>query len=215
MPYLYIYGSTSTGNCYCCQEPPECWLTMPTLLIDSTETPYADETTAQAAIDDQAYDCLLEAVAAATNRTSLTASLSGGQMTINEQLDDSPFVGGDSFVTRCYLTAANGLDYSYNVSVDSANVNYLIQLYEDDGTTLVDSFNDFDFMGSSISGSGNLAFSADGYHYVKIFVSSGPAITPSTSLTFSGTIDGGSGASYCPIRAAYDDGVGTSYLICA
>ena len=210
MPDLVI-TTTFTDTENCCGAAA-CDLTMPTLLIDGTTSPYADSSAAAAAIADQAFNCLLEALASSTNRVSLTASVASGTMTINESLSESPVVGSDSFITRVYLLAASDLGYTYNVSVDTTSLSYSIDLYEDDGSTLVDSASDSDPFGSSISGSGTLTVPSDGYYYVKITVAGTPAFPAATSLTFSGTLVGGASAVFCGIRAAY--GGTPDYLVC-
>lgn len=198
------YGADTSDAATLTVTSAACFLTMPTTLIDGTTTPYTDLPTAQAAMNDQAYDCLLEALAGSTNRTSLSANVAGSTMTINEALNDSPFVGGDSFIARVYLTAANGLGYSYNVTVNQFCADYQIDLYADDQTTVVDSFHDQDAFGPTVSGSGNLTVPSDGYYYVRVNVSGCPSFpTASDSLTFTGTLNVGAGGAFCQPRAAY------------
>lgn len=208
MSWLTYGGYTLTGTCLpCCEEG--CFLTMPTLLIDSTTIPYADMATAAAAIADQTgTGCYVEGRPQGSDtRTTFTSSFTSGTLAVTSAYTTSgPPI--DSVLMRLYLTVADGLSVVYTLSTTGGfGPICSLQLYQDDQSTLVDQVSI-----SSHTASGTFAptIPADGYYWLKVGVSD-LAMGGATSIDLS--ITGGSSLQPCTARAAY--GATPDYVICA
>lgn len=211
---------TSTGPCDCCGSAG-CFLTMPTTLIDGTTTPYADSTAAAAALADQAASgCYMEGsvMSFGASRTTFSSAFASSVLTLLSDATLTSFAPAfleDYILTRVYLTAADGLSIDYNMALTHPGMMALlamvIELYEDDGTTLV---------ATTYSGPTDLAFvgtwaptiPADGYYYIKSFAQVAPdsAGTQTTSIALD--ITGGASLIPCTVQAAY--GGTPDYLVC-
>lgn len=209
-------SATTSGACGCCGGSTVCYLTMPTTLIDGTTTNYANSTAATAAISAQTPSgCMCECFnPGGGTHTVFTTTFVSGTFTITSQWTSSggpPTVpAGDSLASRVYLTAADGLSITYNITLTSpfGPAGVQINLYADDQTTLVDHSPPG---GTPYSGTYAFTVLSNGYYWIQVAFSAPGASNPSTSLTCTG----GTSLLPCTARAAYDDGAGgTAYVVC-
>jgi len=182
---------------------------MPTLLIDSTTTNYADLTTATAALTDQAAPgCYAEGKPqGSATRTTFSSSFAAGTLAVASAYTAVGDGAQDRVLAHVFLTAADGLSVVYVINTDGMLAGCGVQLYQDDGSTLVDSASGF----SPFAGTFSPTVPSDGYYYIR--ATNGGLGATSTSISISCT--GGASFNACPVRAAYDDGSGgTAYVVC-
>lgn len=152
------------------------------------------------------------------SRTTFSSAFSSGVLTL---LSDSTLTSGfpafleDDILARVYLTAADGLSIDYVMSLVNpgmfALLAMVIELYEDDGTTLVDTT----FSGPSdlsFSGTWTPTIAADGHYYIKAFAQVAPDSGGTQETSIAIDISGGTSLEPCTVRAAY--GGTPDYLVC-
>jgi hypothetical protein len=173
-----------------------CYLTLPPPIGDP---PYVDEATAAAVLADplQVASCLGYYPGGAPI-DSFTASLGSGTLTLSVT-DSSPF-GLLGIELWAAATCASGATVSFTAT---GFTTVAADIYAQDGT-LVESI---DFAASPIT---SAPLPADGCYLFDIRLSAGlsPVSSGGTTISSSGAI------TFATVRAAYDDGVGTSYLVC-
>lgn len=196
----------------CCECAQDCFLTMPTLLIDGDDTPYADATAAAAALAAQVASCLVEQTVAASGDVIdlFTASFATGTSVLSIARTDStvsnPQAGGGSMLFRCIATAAGGISIDYSLT-PNASPTFLVvdvNVYDTAGS-LIDSASDIQFDTVSLSGTFNLTIPTDGQYDVKISYGTGPSMNLATQLVFTADAYSAGAFSVCPVRAAYAD----------
>lgn len=207
MPDLVI-TTTFTDTEGCCGGAA-CDLTMPTLLIDGTTSPYADSSAAAAAIADQASSgCYAEGRPQGSDtRTTFSSSFSSG--TLDVQQDYSWTVNPvNQFAIRMYLTSADGLSVSFDFVTTGGTgmATSALVLYEDDQTTVIDS----DSGSGNRSGTFAPSIATDGYYWLKTTTSDLPFGSGTSAITIS--VTGGASFLPCTVRAAY--GGTPDYLVC-
>jgi len=199
---------SSVPGVRCC-DCPGCFLTMPTQLIDGTTTNYSDLTAATNALADQAAPgCFAEGrPQGSETRTTFSSSFSSGTLAVDSAYTASGDGAQDKVLSFVSLTVADGLSVVYNITSDAFIAGCIVALYQDDGTTLVDSVSGT----APFAGTFSPTIPADGNYYIR--ASNGGLGATSTTISLSCT--GGASLSPCGVRAAYDDGSGgTSYVIC-
>lgn len=205
----------------CCECAQDCYLTIPTLLIDGDDTPYASEAAAIAALAAQVASCLVEqSVPASGDSVDLfTASFAAGTSVLSIARTDStsmnPQAGGGSMLFRCIATAAGGISVDYSL-VPNASPTFLgagVAVYDTAGT-LIDAISDSQFDVTSISGTFNLTIPTDGQYDVWLTYGTGPSMNLATQLDYTASVYSSGAFSVCPVRAAWDDAGTTTYLLC-
>ena len=228
MAYLYISGSTS-GSCYCCSGSSACLLTMP---FPSGE--FADEAAAQDYLDNQTDGCLAGLGATETygsisasfslNTYSITTSSSSpaGNNTISALF--AVYLKAGSLLTIAWVNTATGTGWdpafeAVNLTVSKLDGTLVGNLYTDMGS------------GAGMTGSTYMPFTyaggpppapifpvpypipEDGCYVVTVSYSSGYNVN-TASINAAWTITCDDVMTPGGIRAAYDDGGPTSYLVC-
>lgn len=99
--------ATQTDPCEC-PEPSECYLTIPTLLMDGDDTPYADETAAAAALAALVSGCIAEMVAigGGSSRGSHSTVFSSGTLAFDSTVSTDAQGAGDQILVRLKFDAA-------------------------------------------------------------------------------------------------------------
>lgn len=204
--------SARAGPCDSCS----CLFDMPTLLIDGTQVPYANQAAAQAAIDNGTQDCLCE-VFYPSDGTTVAIQVSaptGGLEILDHKVEN-----GNGNLNRLSLfrlaLAAGPMGIVYHLEASQVITELFVGavLYMDDQITQVSTDGDDQFGVNLIDGTLNLTVPADGYYYLVFGwgalgpVGSGFDVTlnPCTTTPVSAV---------CSPRAAYTSGSDTLYVTC-
>jgi hypothetical protein len=170
---------------------------------------YVDETEAQAAIDDWAYDCAIYSPDPGV--TSATATGDAVAISGDRTLVDA------SLVSQVYLysiSAENGDSITYSgssaVSFTGPTPGFteaqiILEFFEEDGT-VIDSAFDSGTTTASISGSFTAPYSGKFYFSLGFSVEA-VSVDPGESLTLAGTFSQSGGTAVNPIQALYDVGL--------
>lgn len=214
MPDLIITGQAA-GPCGCCGTPERCLLTMPTNLIDATTTPYADLSTAEAALADQALGCIVEASESSSSgkvRTAGDASYSAGTLDITSSMGVTAAFGTERFLFGALMSAGTlTVAYVLDGSGDVAYGDVEITLYDSDWSEVDSDLASYDEL-PPVTDSLSVVVPSSGLYFLLIRCVAGNILEVATSdLSFS--ISGAGLGLPCLLRAAYDDG-GTQYLNC-
>lgn len=199
-----------------------CYITLPTVLMNGTDTPYASQALAQAALTDYVAGCMVQQNPPASGEQVdlFTASFASSVLSIarTHSVTTNPEVGAGAVLFSCNVTALGGLqiDYTLNANVAPHIMGLAVQVYAvADVVTPVDTDSDTQLDVASISGTFNLTVPSDGVYYVfmsyGIYSSGG---SPVTSLAYTGDHSSGGALSICAARAAWDNGGTTEYVYC-
>lgn len=224
MAYLYIYGYSSTP-CPCCGGEPDCFLTIPPPVGE--DSPLPSESEAQEWLDAYTADCVvfcsIPNSVVGGPRTSLSASMVGGTLTIS---GSSPEVVALPVYVKLKLKAGSYLNVNFNITGATGAFGCQVTVYDSTGA-YVGGGSDF------TGGIGNIQIGraapgppppwdpvggmpADGEYIIYIIPMVNSAdpedLTISVSLGITSTDEM---EPPCRIRAAYDDGSGISYVVCA
>lgn len=200
-----------------------CFLTIPTLVMDGDDTPYANEGTAITAMAERISDCLVEmvdVVAAGGTRGTNSASFVAGTLAYDSTVSTNAGDGsGDQILARLsFASAATISVHGVGSVVSSGSAPYFgilaVSLYDASGA-LVDSAS-APVASLSIDETVMVSVPSAGEYFldVNMGASPSPGGAGSASSTNSFDITADQPFTPCEPRAAYDDGGGTSYVSC-
>lgn len=189
------------------------YLTLPTIPIDGTMTPYADLTTAQDALTNKVANCITEyspynGPGQTRNSISASQNLINTVVSLNDSL--SGFFTNSNMLIVFRLTAGGNVSIGYNVVLTGATGGSVsADLYRADQTTLQDS--DFAVYGAG-GGSGTLTVTVpDNADYYLLLGYGGDG----TDLTVAFTVTPPAADLILGlVRAAWDNGGTTEYVYC-
>lgn len=215
----YPWASNFLAYAFPCCDCGVCYLTMPTLIIDGSETPYADLSTAQTALTDYAPGCIGEFspwVGPGRTRGTYTASQNVTTKVVSFSDDQTGIIPEGTFLIAFKLDASGNVTVDYDMALtlsDSGAVT--IELYQSDQTTLEDS--DTVALGSS-GGTGTLTVTVPdtSVYYLKVTYTAVATDGESTNtMIFSADINPpDADLNLCAVRAAWDDSGTTAYEAC-
>jgi hypothetical protein len=178
---------------------------MPTVVIDGSDTPYADEATATTAIANQAIDCLIQ-IDTSNSATNISAAVTVEVLDTTDALDNPPDSLTRTYVAKVDVAGACDLLMDYDLLWDaSAGYGVGIEVYQEDGTTLEDSDST---SGTATHPTGTLTctITAAGLYWVKVNYGEAPGGSP-TSLDATISLYSTDPLTWCTISgAAWDDG---------
>lgn len=214
----YPWASNFLAYAFPCCDCGVCYLTLPTLLIDGDETPYADLSTAQAALTDLVAGCMVQQ-SPTNNDVVFSASMTGETLNISREEDATidPELAGAAVLFACQATAAGGIaiDYAVNTNAAPSVLGISVAVYaESDLVTPVDSDSDGAPDVSTLSGTFNLTIPSDGVYLVFITYGVAPGDDPILSMDLTASCSSGAAWSICEARAAWDDSGTTAYEAC-
>lgn len=199
--------------------PVACFFTMPTLLIDGDETPYADLSAAQTALSAFAHGCIGQFTpfdGPGRSRGTYVASQDGTTKVVSMGDDLFGAVPSAAFSFSFSLGGAGNLSIGYDVALTLSDSGvFVVELYQADQTTLQDS--DSASLGAS-GGSGTLAVTVpdSSVYYLKIsYTATASGGETDNTLVVSADVTPPAGVlGLCAVRAAWDDGGGVNYVAC-
>lgn len=206
--------SNQTGPCDSCG----CFLTLPSYLINVSTSPLSSLAAAQNLLDNNTVNCLVQSRLSDDDSRIVTrsfnASFTNNIFNFLDVLRLRTAPGWDNaYLIRCYLKSSNTILAGYTSAssdVDTSNPYniFTTRIYKDDGTTLVDSYNNkfpssLDF---------TLSVPEDGYYYIYASFSNQNASLSANDvdLFLRVVLNLGTGGKVCSIRVAYDN----TFLIC-
>jgi len=210
----YPWASNFLAYAFPCCDCGGCFLTLPGLLIDATDTPYADQTTAQTALTDQTVGCIAEYAiyggGPGETRNAITASQNGTTTVVTLTDDISGFVTSSNMLIGFRLSAAGNVSIGYDLALTGATSGAVTaDLYQDDQATLEDTATASTGSGG---GTGTLTVTVpDNGTYYLLFSYGGDG----TDLTIEWVITPpATDLRLCDVRAAWDDSGTTKYEAC-
>lgn len=209
------FTASISGCLPCCGGSLTCYLTLPTNIIDANTTPYVDFATANAALNNSARgaaNCIVETLDVATS--GFTAAVVGSAVLLHDAFS-GPAAGGGRRVLLAANFAAGTLNVGYAAAFDTAGQFDLTLDLHYSNTLIANSVN-YNSVNAALSFSGNVAMGvpvADCYQLFVFFRASRSVPTPG-SFTADVNVTASNAWTLAPVRAAYTNGAGTSYVSC-